>query len=102
MAGGGREKGGGCLWNLESLPNHSTCALLTSHRWLCEDVWTALSQGALDCVYKLVKPNNAVAGAGQWVRNTGSRAFMFALAGEPGKAVPSPCAPPPLSVKYGL
>lgn len=67
--------------------------------WRCMD---ALSPGAFDCVHKRVKPDNGAVGISQWVRTAGSKALSFALFGEPGKATPSPCAPPPQSVKYGF
>lgn len=74
----------------ESLANHSPSAPLTSHGPDSEDLWTVPSPGVFDHIYKLMKPDKAVAGASQRVRTAGSRALFFCPVGEFGKVAPSP------------
>lgn len=61
MAGGDGKTRKRMPWSLESLPNHNVFEILASQWWVDEAVWTAVSPGVFDCVYKLVKAGNAVA-----------------------------------------
>lgn len=60
-------------WILESLRNHNVFKLLSSHWWVDGAVWIALTPGVFNYVYKLVKPDHAVARTSQWFRIAGSR-----------------------------